>query len=125
MKKRALCVGINDYPGTYNDLQGCVNDANDWSELLCNEFGFGNNITQLIDAQATRRNILHAFKDLVDTAKGGDVCVFTFSGHGTWIYDQGERDESDKRDEAICACDDIIVDDEMRAMIREIEPGGY
>jgi hypothetical protein len=24
--KRALLVGINDYPGTQNDLQGCVND---------------------------------------------------------------------------------------------------
>src|SRR5690606_32234458 len=24
-EKRALCVGINDYPGTGNDLSGCVN----------------------------------------------------------------------------------------------------
>jgi hypothetical protein len=26
MAKRALLIGINDYPGTQNDLQGCVND---------------------------------------------------------------------------------------------------
>lgn len=25
--KRALCVGINDYPYDGNDLNGCVNDA--------------------------------------------------------------------------------------------------
>ena len=27
MTKRALCIGINDYPGTGSDLTGCVNDA--------------------------------------------------------------------------------------------------
>ncbi len=31
MSKKALCIGINDYPGTQNDLSGCVNDANDWA----------------------------------------------------------------------------------------------
>ena len=30
MANRALCVGINDYPGTNMDLAGCVNDAKDW-----------------------------------------------------------------------------------------------
>ena len=34
MDKRALCIGINDYPGTGSDLAGCVNDANDWAEAL-------------------------------------------------------------------------------------------
>ncbi|MGE5839594.1 MAG: caspase family protein, partial [Deltaproteobacteria bacterium] len=34
MAKRALCIGINDYPGTGSDLAGCVNDANDWAVLL-------------------------------------------------------------------------------------------
>ncbi len=27
MEKRALCIGINDYPGTRSDLARCVNDA--------------------------------------------------------------------------------------------------
>ena len=34
MTKRALCVGINDYPGANMDLAGCVNDARDWQALL-------------------------------------------------------------------------------------------
>ena len=34
MTKRALCIGINDYPGTGSDLAGCVNDANDWGDAL-------------------------------------------------------------------------------------------
>ena len=34
MTKRALCIGINDYPGTGSDLSGCVNDAKDWAGML-------------------------------------------------------------------------------------------
>jgi hypothetical protein len=34
MSHRALCVGINDYPGSNMDLAGCVNDARDWQALL-------------------------------------------------------------------------------------------
>ena len=34
MANRALCVGINDYPGSNMDLAGCVNDAKDWQALL-------------------------------------------------------------------------------------------
>ncbi len=34
MAKNALCIGINDYPGTGSDLAGCVNDANDWAAAL-------------------------------------------------------------------------------------------
>ena len=34
MSKRALCMGINNYPGTGMDLQGCVNDATDWAAEL-------------------------------------------------------------------------------------------
>ena len=32
--KKAICIGINNYPGISNDLNGCVNDAKDWSALL-------------------------------------------------------------------------------------------
>jgi len=121
MAKRAVCVGINDYPGTYNDLKGCVNDANDWMTLLREHFDFGDNITLLTDAEATKANILSALGTLITSAKGGDLAVFTYSGHGTWVYDQGERDESDNRDEAICAYDGNIIDDEIRETIRKID----
>ena len=32
--RTALCIGINDYPGTGSDLAGCVNDAQDWGSSL-------------------------------------------------------------------------------------------
>ena len=38
MARKALCVGINDYPGNESDLRGCVNDARAWAELLVERF---------------------------------------------------------------------------------------
>jgi len=120
MTKRAVCVGINDYPGTHNDLNGCVNDAHDWAELLRKDFEFGDNVSLLIDSEATQKNIQSSLADLVTGAGSGDVIVFTYSGHGTWEYDRGERDESDNRDEAICAYDGNIIDDTIRDIIRQM-----
>jgi hypothetical protein len=122
MAKRAVCVGINDYPGEFNDLSGCVNDANDWAELLRADFAFGDNIKMLTDSDATKSNIVSALGDLVTGAKGGDIVAFTYSGHGTWVYDKGERDESDNRDEALCAHDEIILDDELREILAQMDP---
>ena len=34
MAKYALCIGINNYPGTASDLAGCVNDVDDWAAAL-------------------------------------------------------------------------------------------
>jgi hypothetical protein len=51
MAKRALCVGINDYPGADMDLNGCVNDAMDWQSLLESR---GYQVTRLLDSEATR-----------------------------------------------------------------------
>jgi hypothetical protein len=122
MTKRALFVGINDYPGTFNDLSGCVNDANDWAKLLRNDFGFSDNITMLINADATKEKILSALRDLVTSAKGGDVVVFTYAGHGSQVPDQGVLDESDNLDETLYVYDGKdIIDDEIRDIIRQID----
>ena len=40
MSKKALCVGINDYPYDGSGLNGCVNDAKAWADLLVNHYGF-------------------------------------------------------------------------------------
>jgi metacaspase-1 len=116
--KKAVCVGINNYPGSLNDLQGCVNDANDWCALL-NEYGFETSL--LLDSQATRQNIEMALEHLVLSARQGDVAVFTYSGHGTQALDFG-GDEGDMYDEAISVYDGNIRDDELRLIIDKIDP---
>ena len=40
MAKKALCVGINDYPAEDNDLKGCVRDARAWGRLLHEQYDF-------------------------------------------------------------------------------------
>jgi metacaspase-1 len=111
--KKGICVGINNYPGTINDLNGCVNDANDWASLL-DSFGF--QTTKILDEQASKANILSAFQNLVTNAVAGDVVVFTYSGHGTQILDTSS-DEADGYDEAIYVYDGAIIDDEFRTIL--------
>ena len=116
--KRAVCVGINNYPGASNDLQGCVNDANDWSMLL-KDYGFETSL--MLDAQATGQNVKAALDNLVVSAHEGDVIVFTYSGHGTQYLDFG-GDEGDVYDEAPYVYDGRILDDELRVIINKIDP---
>ena len=110
--KFALCVGINNYPGTASDLSGCVNDAEDWAAELTSR-GFA--VQKLIDSKATKANITNGVRGLLEQAGSGDVVVFTYSGHGTWLPDL-DGDELDKRDEALCPHDvksGPLVDDEL------------
>ncbi|HEU0293369.1 MAG TPA: caspase family protein [Anaerolineales bacterium] len=116
--KRAVCIGINNYPGIFNDLKGCVNDANDWSALLQ---GFGFETRLMLDSQATRANIKAALQDLVEVTSAGDTAVFTYSGHGTQVPESGS-DEGDTYDEAICAYDGNIIDDELRVFLEGLHP---
>jgi len=116
--KKALCVGINNYPGTSSDLKGCVNDANDWTDLL-REYGF--TVEKLLDSQGTRTNIKNKLSDLVNQAGADDVIVFTYSGHGTSVYDL-DGEEGDGYDEALSVYDGTLKDDELREIIKDIHP---
>ena len=53
--KRSLHIGINNYPGTQNDLSGCINDANDWKTALENR---GFQVNSIYDSDATKANMI-------------------------------------------------------------------
>jgi hypothetical protein len=116
MATKALCIGINDYPGTDNDLSGCVNDAHDWAEELQRR---GFTVSQLIDKDARRAAIIKALGELIDGAANGDSLVITYSGHGTWVPD-ASGDEPDGRDEALCPHDlaskGPLLDDDLHTL---------
>lgn len=122
-KKLALCIGINDYPGTGSDLSGCVNDANDWSKLL-SEKDF--KVKKLLNKDATRKNILDNMKEMVDSAVKGDSIIFQYSGHGTYIADE-DGDESDGTDECLCPYDlktkGPVTDDELNDLFTSKKNG--
>ena len=123
--KRALCIGINDYPVAGADLKGCVNDAKAWAAVLIDHFGFDpKNVTTLLDSQATKQHVLAAVDELLAGAQKGDVLVFTNSSHGTYVADR-DGDES-RYDEAICPWDmkkNLIIDDELRQRFANIPDG--
>lgn len=113
MAKYALCIGINDYPGTGSDLAGCVNDANDWATLLKNR---GFLVDKLLDKQAKGDAIREAIEGTVGKGGSGDTIVIQYSGHGSYVPDD-DGDEPDGTDECICPYDiqskGPITDDEL------------
>jgi metacaspase-1 len=126
MAKKALCVGINDYPYDGSDLNGCVNDARAWAELLTAHYDFpSSDVTLLLDSQATKANVMDGLKALLAGAQSGDVLVFTNSSHGTYVADTSG--DEPMYDEAICPYDcaeNLIVDDELRELLAASLPKG-
>jgi len=119
--KVALWFAVNDYPGTQNDLRGCVNDANGWTQLLSSQYGYSTRTC--LNENATRSNVLNNIKDLVNQAKSGKIThiVIGYSGHGSSVIDT-DGDEDDGRDETLYVYDGNITDDELRNVFSELPP---
>ncbi len=118
--KISLSCGINDYPGTNNDLKGCVNDANAWFELLKTVFGF--NATLLTNNGATWKAVTNWLKEAVAKSTEKTHIVFTYSGHGSNVADADNDEELDNRDECLCLYDKFLIDDEIRVILKNLNP---
>jgi hypothetical protein len=122
---RALCVGINAYPGEAR-LSGCVNDANAWARVFRGlQF---EQVDLLVDEDATQDRIRQELQALVRAGSPGDVLVFQYSGHGTTFSDQaGAGDEDDGQDEAIVPVDfsdgRFLLDDELFEIFGSLRDG--
>lgn len=75
-----LVVGIDDYVGTANDLDGAANDAGDIAKSLTG--ASAKEVVRLINDDASKDRIVAAWEGLVAKAKAGDTIVFTYAGHG-------------------------------------------
>jgi hypothetical protein len=102
-RRQALLVGISDYPGEDEDLGGGpLNDVALMRDLLTTRLGFAEaNVQTLIDGQATRANIVAAFRTHLAKAGRTGVAVFYFSGHGTQLPNKSSDSEEDGLDEVI------------------------
>jgi hypothetical protein len=127
--KRALLVGVNDYPGSQNDLQGCVNDITNVYDVLVKYFGYASaHIVMLQDKRATRKAILAELERLVAACGAGDRLVFHFSGHGSQVRDKEGDELADGLDEILCPYDfdwddSFIKDDDLARILGELEQG--
>ena len=125
MTRKAFCVGINDYPGDGNDLNGCVNDANDWANLLVEHYDFPRSDVRVItDSEATKQNMVDGIKDLLSGAQAGDVLVFTYSAHDS--YEADTSGDEPKYDEIICPyviMESVLEYDELRELFADMPDG--
>lgn len=120
-----LVVGVNDYHHL-RSLKGAVNDAEDIAIAL-REAG-AENVTLLLDAEATRERILEAWSDIVEGAEPGDTVVFSYAGHGGQEPERIAGSEEDGLDEVFLLSGfqetapgnrQRIRDDEINALFSE------
>ncbi|MEL7487460.1 MAG: caspase family protein [Pseudomonadota bacterium] len=103
--RRALLVGINDYPEEQDKLFGCVNDVFLMSSVL-QECGFDpSEIRTCLDARATASGILERMEWLLEDPQPNDERIFYFSGHGARIPEYGENREPDHHLECLVPWD--------------------
>ena len=118
---RGLVIGIDDY-AHIGKLAGAVNDARDIGEALA---GIGaDDLTILLDEDATRARIVTAWRDLMDRSAPGDTLVLAYAGHGGQEPERVPGTERDGQDEALLlggfrnagpGTRERIVDDELNA----------
>jgi hypothetical protein len=125
-RRRALLVGINQYPQEQDRLEGCVNDVYLMSAVL-QECGFpAGSIRVCLDERATSAGITDRLKWLLDDPRDGDERVFYYSGHGARIADYGERMEPDRQMETLVPWDfdwspeRAIVDDQIFSLYSQL-----
>lgn len=121
--KYAFLVGNNDYPSS--PLNGCIEDAKDFAQtLISTKVVTKKNVTVVVNA--TKDSILSGLKDLISKGKMGDLLIFYYSGHGSYVTDT-HGDEKDKKDECLVPIDydaaGFILDDEISAIINNLAPG--
>ena len=127
MADKALLVGINNYAHV-SDLRGCVNDVLSMHNTLSEQYGFEDSqFRELLDEEATKRQIEDGFRWLLDGAQLGDRLVFHFSGHGSFIE---STDSDESVDELLCLQnmnwddpDSYLVDDQLGVLLEGVPPG--
>jgi hypothetical protein len=104
--KKALLVGINEYPSQKDILAACLNDVNDFAEFLVGKCKFEyDDVRLLTERRATRVEILKRLDWLVKGARAGDQLAFVYSGHGNRLATRDIKGKVDRYYECICPYD--------------------
>jgi uncharacterized caspase-like protein len=123
--KKLLTVAVNEY--NVAPLRGCVNDSNNVKDL-CVRIGY--EVTQLLDEEATKQNIIEALTAIGKELKSGDKLMFHYSGHGSQIPTI-DPTETDNLTEILCPfdlilpngawTDNFITDDELNYIFSQYD----
>jgi metacaspase-1 len=110
-RDRAVLIGVDQYKNLppENQLVGCVEDALDMAQFLQSKMNFSKeNITLLLNEQATAQTIQQSLNQLADETQPGDRIFVLYSGHGSRA-DDDNNDEADKFDETIAPYDAVAT----------------
>lgn len=119
-----LFAGISDYIDS-GDLYGCAADA----QLLGEAFDSraltdADDRLVITDHQVTLAGFAKGLQALAERATADDVVVIFFSGHGSRVEtEEDDTEELDGLDDTIVLRDGEMTDDEMMALIDEIDAG--
>jgi len=103
--RRALLIGINDYPDPANRLEGCVNDVYLVSSVI-QESGFApEDIRIVLNDRATTQGIMERLHWLLDGVRDGDQRMLFYSGHGAQMPGYDIKEETDHVDECLVPYD--------------------
>ena len=89
--KRALVIGLGKQQDSihWNKING-DNDVKKYVIPMLNNCGYRGHIKSLVNSQATKKNIVDAFKTLTGQCKSGDIVYIHFSGHGQRVVDKND-----------------------------------
>ena len=116
IRKAAVVVGIDDYPGTLNDLPSCVADARFMARFLTGTLGF-RDVTELHNESATLEAVSRALGLMLENTTRTDRLVFYYSGHGTQTV------RNDELRESLCLHDRLFNDDVLVNASQHLPPG--
>lgn len=116
-----LFFAINDYPGTANDLRGCLNDQSILIDKIKSEFT-NFEFTSYANWAVTVSNFKSSIRSKLSKLTAGDVLLIHYSGHGTQVYDR-DNDEQDGYDEALYLYDGVVVDDDINELLQGAPEG--
>lgn len=121
--KRALIIGIGDYPEStgWAKING-DKDVTTVEQMLISKGFLKANIVKLINAQATSAGIRAALENLIKVSGKNDFVYIHFSGHGQRITDTS-GDERGGYDEAWIPYDAQFAYEEGSGLF--IKKGGY
>jgi hypothetical protein len=133
VRRHALLIGINEYGGgNVSPLSGTHNDIRLVRGLLSSRFDFASDdITVMLDEQATHTGIIDAIRDLSERVGHGDIVYIHFSGHGSRTPDAADNNRlkptlipfgarSGSADAADNLDDYDILSDQLKAVVAEI-----
>jgi metacaspase-1 len=127
--RRALLVGINDYPDPADRLEGCVNDVFEVSASL-QELGFdASEIRVVLNERATAANLRDRLQWLLEDVVDDDIRFFFYSGHGAQIPGYGAKGEIDAIDECLVPYDfawtseTAVIDDWFQELYSQLPYG--